>query len=79
MILVLAAVLVTPFLPGLLKAKCPDCGKRKLETLELAQAGNKSTDPFIAYFSCGACHSKFMRNKSGPLQPMPDDAAVGIF
>jgi len=74
MIFVLLAILVTPLLPALLKGKCPNCGKRKLETAE--GAADKGQSPYISYFSCSACHSKFMRDKSGPLQPLHDDASV---
>jgi len=78
MIFVLLAVLVTPLLPGLLKAKCPNCNKRKLETIEASQTASRRPNPHIAHFSCSACQSKFMRDKSGPMQPIPDDSAVGI-
>jgi hypothetical protein len=76
MILVFLAILVTPFLPFILKAKCPACGKRKLESLDTAESPSKSSSPYISYFYCGACHCKFVRDKSGPIQPLPDESAV---
>jgi hypothetical protein len=77
MLLVLLSVLATPFLPLFLKGKCPNCGKRKLDSLESTENGGKNANPYVAYFNCRACHSKFMRDKSGPMQPVPDDSAVG--
>jgi endogenous inhibitor of DNA gyrase (YacG/DUF329 family) len=78
MVLVLAAVIVTPFLPLILKGKCPKCGKRKLEPLESAEAVGKSANPYIAYFSCSACQSHFMRDKSGPMRPLEQESPVSI-
>jgi hypothetical protein len=71
MLIVVLIVMLTPFLPLILKGKCPKCGKRKLETSE--ENTNASPNPFIAYLSCTACNAKFLREKSGPLQPLPDD------
>jgi transposase-like protein len=73
MIFVLLAVLITPFLPFILKGKCPQCGKRKLESIESPESIGKTSSPFIAYFTCNACRTNFMREKSGPLTPMSDD------
>ncbi|MBS1992849.1 MAG: hypothetical protein JSS86_20675 [Cyanobacteria bacterium SZAS LIN-2] len=71
MIFVLLAILVTPFLPVLLKGKCPKCGKRKLETVEKADAG-----PYISHHTCSACKTNFTREKSGPLVAVEEDVLV---
>lgn len=74
MLFVLAAILITPFLPFILKGKCPGCGKRKLETIEAAAAGDgREANPFIAYFQCKACQLKFVRERSGPLKALAED------
>jgi hypothetical protein len=78
MLIVVLIVLVTPFLPQILKGKCPSCKKRKLETLELADTAGKAQNPYVAYFVCTACRSKFRREKSAPMEPMPDEEAVGV-
>lgn len=69
MIFVLLAVMITPFLPQLLKGKCPSCGKRKLEALDSAPDGAEET-PFLSYHACKNCLTNFRREKSGPLQAM---------
>jgi len=68
MIFVLLAILVTPFLPILLKGKCPQCGKRKLESLE-----KDDNSPFVSHHACGNCKTRFTRERSGPLQPVEED------
>lgn len=66
MVFVLLAVMITPFLPQLLKGKCPACGKRRLEALEVCPDGGEP-DPFISYHTCKNCCKNFRRVKSGPL------------
>jgi hypothetical protein len=72
MVFVLLAVLITPFLPNLLKAKCPDCGKRKLDTIDFgseSEEGRQFAERYITGFSCRHCQAKFWKEKSGPLKP----------
>ncbi len=74
MIFVIMAVILTPFLPSLLKGKCPNCGKRKLDTFEPELAEAPPPGTYMAYFSCQNCEMRFERNKSGPLVPLQSDA-----
>lgn len=72
MVFVLLAVLITPFLPNLLKAKCPDCGKRKLDSVDMgaeSEEGRKLAERYITCFCCRNCQAKFWKEKSGPLNP----------
>lgn len=69
MILVLLAIMLTPFFPILLKSKCPVCKKKKLEHLEsvnTATEGQKQN--FITYYRCHNCNNEFERVRSGPLK-----------
>ncbi len=70
MIFVLLAVMITPFLPQLLKAKCPTCAKRKLETLDNETTLSQEEGKYITYFNCKACQVRFKREKSGPIEPL---------
>jgi len=74
MLIVVLIVMLTPFLPFVLKGKCPRCGKRKLEGVE--PAAGASANPYIAYFNCAACQAQFVREKSGPMQPVPNEQPV---
>ncbi len=69
MIFVILAVLFTPFLPLVLKSKCPSCGKRKLEKLgtEILEVANASKI-FMTRYRCHACLKHFEQEKSGKLQ-----------
>lgn len=69
MIFVILAVLFTPFLPLILKSKCPSCGKRKLEKLgtEILEAGDASKK-YLTKYRCHACLKHFEQEKSGKLQ-----------
>lgn len=80
MLFVLLAILITPFLPVLLKGKCPSCGKRKLESLDHNDGGisGGDTNPYLAYFHCKACQTRFVREKSGPMQAIIDDKTVDV-
>jgi transposase-like protein len=79
MLFVLLAILVTPFLPFILKGKCPSCAKRKLESLEQPPAGFQSAEPnpFLSYYRCKNCRTQFVRERSGPLTPLTDQALAG--
>ena len=79
MLFVLLAILVTPFLPFILKGKCPNCSRRKLESLEQSPQAVSGVEPnpFVSYFSCKNCQAQFMRERSGPLQRINDEPAVG--
>lgn len=69
MIFVILAVLFTPFLPLILKSKCPSCGKRKLEKLgtEILEAADASKK-YLTKYRCHACLKHFEQEKSGKLQ-----------
>ena len=68
MLLVLLALLASPFLPALLRGKCPVCLKRKLEQLETIRAEILKRQTFVTYYVCHNCNTRFQRDKSGPLQ-----------
>ncbi len=76
MIFVIMAVLITPFLPNFLKAKCPNCGRRKLDALE--QANEPEEPTYITYFACKNCEMRFQRDKSGPLVPLKSDVIPSV-
>jgi len=68
MLLVVLAVLASPFLPIMLKSKCPACDKKKLEHLETVTPENESgKKTFITLYHCHNCNKQFQRVKSGPL------------
>lgn len=70
MILVLILVMITPMFPFLLKSKCPNCKKRKLEHLDTEQRGDGKKRTYITNYHCHACGEDFEQNKSGPLVPI---------
>jgi len=74
--IVLGAVLITPFLPALLRGKCPSCKKRKLQsldTLKIHAEQEASQFTYITLYKCDACKALFKRNKSGALETSSED------
>jgi len=70
-IFVFAVILITPFLPNILREKCPGCRRRKLQSLETLKVhSDNGPDSFsyITFYQCDRCKSLFKRNKSGPLE-----------
>lgn len=76
MILVLILVMITPMFPFLLKSKCPNCKKRKLEHLDTEQRGEGRKMTYITSYHCHACGEDFEQNKSGPLVATKKRAAA---
>lgn len=76
MILVLILVMITPMFPFLLKSKCPNCKKRKLEHLDTEQRGEGRKMTYITSYHCHACGEDFEQNKSGPLLAIKKQAVV---
>ncbi|HEY9712232.1 MAG TPA: hypothetical protein V6C72_02105 [Chroococcales cyanobacterium] len=75
-IFVFAAILITPFLPAILRDKCPACKRRKLqsiETLKLLGEEGSSSYNYVTFYRCDRCSEYFKRNKSGPLKPSSND------
>lgn len=70
---VILAVIITPFLPSMIKGKCPNCHKRKLEPFEPDLAEPHPPGTYISYFLCRNCEIRFQRDKSGPLIPLQAD------
>jgi len=68
MMLVVLAVILSPFLPIVLKSKCPVCNKRKLEHLETVNMQEADKKEFVTLYRCHNCKSDFERVRSGPLQ-----------
>jgi len=70
-IIVFAAILITPFLPSLLRSKCPACKKRKLQSLDTKKIHAEeepSRFTYVTLYRCDACRALFKRTKSGALQ-----------
>lgn len=68
-VLVFASILITPFLPALMKAKCPECKIRKLSSLEtlrdFAAAGEERI--YNTFHRCDACLAYFKQANSKSL------------
>lgn len=73
--IILGSVLITPLLPYLLKARCPGCGKRKMQSLDtLKQACGEGEAPsYVTFHRCEHCRSLFSQIRSGPLTPAQED------
>jgi len=70
-VFIFAAILITPFLPALIRSKCPGCGKRNLQsldTLKLHADAPASPYTYITLYRCDKCGKLFKRTKSGSLQ-----------
>lgn len=82
--IVFATILLTPFLPLLLKIKCPACGKRKLHELETIHPGNEQMPEaekttFVTFFACESCGGRWKRIRSLKLQAVTDHAYDFVF
>lgn len=72
-----AALIAVAFAPTFLKAKCPTCKKRKLETIDLDQRTREDLQhqehvEFLTFFRCTACGARLMREKTAPYQDASD-------
>lgn len=69
-ILVFASILITPFLPALMKAKCPECKKRKLNSLETLRdyAATGEERIYNTFHRCSACLAYFKAVNSKPME-----------
>ena len=70
-ILVFASILITPFLPALLKARCPKCSKRKIQSLESLKvpAENETSGfTYVSFYQCENCGEFFKKVKAGKLE-----------
>ncbi|MBC7998694.1 MAG: hypothetical protein IAF58_12170 [Leptolyngbya sp.] len=70
-VIVFASILITPFLPALMKAKCPSCKKRKLNNLDTLRSYEENEEDEKIYFTfhrCSACQTCFKQQNSGPLE-----------
>lgn len=68
--IVFGLLLATPFLPAILKAKCPKCGKRKvqsLDTLRVPAEDEASGITFVALYRCDSCRELFKKVKNGQM------------
>lgn len=68
-VLVFASILITPFLPALMKAKCPECKKRKLNSLETMRdfAATGEERMYNTFYRCDACLAYFKQVNSKPM------------
>ncbi len=74
--IVFALILVTPFLPVLLKTKCPSCATKKLdplETVKLPSVEESSGITFVTTYQCKSCSKYFKQVKSGKLESSSED------
>lgn len=82
--IVFGTILLTPFLPILLKAKCPACGKRKLHELETVPPGHEELpesekNTFVTFFLCENCGKRWKRVRTLKLQPAEDPVYEFVF
>jgi hypothetical protein len=68
-----AALIAVAFAPTLLKAKCPKCRKRKLETVDIDQRTREELQrredaQFLTFYRCTACGARLMRQRTAPYQ-----------
>jgi len=73
---IFAAILITPFLPGLLRSKCPKCKKRKMQSLDTVKIRSEDSPSHFTYvtlYRCDACRGLFKRTKSGSLMDSTAD------
>lgn len=68
-ILVFASILITPFLPALMKAKCPECKKRKLNSLDTLRDYSAEGEERVynTFHRCDACLTYFKAVNSKPM------------
>lgn len=70
-ILVFGSILITPFLPALIKARCPSCTKRKIQSLEnlrVPSQNESSGFTYIAFYQCENCGELFKKVKAGDFE-----------
>jgi type II secretory ATPase GspE/PulE/Tfp pilus assembly ATPase PilB-like protein len=70
-VIVFASILITPFLPALMKAKCPACKKRKLNNLDTLRSYEENEENEKVYYTfhrCAACQTCFKQRNSAPLE-----------
>ncbi|HEY9776862.1 MAG TPA: hypothetical protein V6C81_24070 [Planktothrix sp.] len=75
-VFIFAAILITPFLPSLLRSKCPGCGKRRLQSLDTVRIMAESEESgftYVTLYRCDKCAGRFKRTKSGDLETSTSD------
>jgi hypothetical protein len=65
------------FTPAFLKAKCPTCKKRKLESISLEQRVREEIQaqegkPFLSFYECKACGARVLRERSSGYKDASD-------
>lgn len=71
------ALVAVSFAPSLLKAKCPTCRKRKLESIALEQGIRQEIEdregkPFLTFYQCAACGARVLKERSSPFKDASD-------
>lgn len=74
---IFGALIGIAFAPTFLKAKCPTCKKRKLETVDLEQSVREEIQeredrPFLTFYKCTACGARLMRERSAAYEDASD-------
>lgn len=73
--IILGSILITPLLPYLLKARCPSCRKRKMQSLDTVKQtdGDTGLTTYVTLHKCDHCQTLFRQEKSGPLTPASEE------
>jgi uncharacterized protein with PIN domain len=76
-LVIYAALIAVAFAPTFLKARCPQCKKRKLETVDLDQRTREDIEhkeevQYLTFFQCTACGARFLREKTAPYKDASD-------
>jgi len=66
--IVLGSILITPLLPYILRARCPQCGRRKLQSLDTFRSEREKEATYITFHQCDHCKCIFRQEKSSPLK-----------
>lgn len=74
---IFGAIFSMAFAPTFLKSKCPQCNKRKLETVDLdqrirEQLQEQEDKPFLTFYNCTACGARLLRERTSPFQDASD-------
>jgi len=76
-LVIFGALIAVAFVPSFLKAKCPNCKQRKLESVDLdapirEELEQRESKPFLTFFRCTACGARLMRERTSPYQDASD-------
>ena len=83
-IVIVGAIVSLAFAPSFLKAKCPKCKKKALRTVDtdahlLSHLSEEDRKPFLTFYRCDKCSSRFVRERTAPLADASDARWTSIF